>query len=156
MLDKPALVLRHVCGGLDMCTIVIASFLFSIVFDSLHCLCSYLCHLPFRLRDLLRMKASRTTSVARWVSNVVFPPSKASPYWRMWFLNSPSYYQAWRRRLRCLVGSGWRRSKEGGVCYTGKWGWMWEGRSKLEWRTIHSWVVFSKNPGLALNAVTEC
>ena len=38
-----------VCGGFDMCMIVIASLLFSIVFDSLHCLCSYLCHLPFRL-----------------------------------------------------------------------------------------------------------
>ena len=49
MLDKPALVLRHVCGGLDMYTIVIASLLFSIVFDSLHCPSSYLCHLPFRL-----------------------------------------------------------------------------------------------------------
>ena len=151
MLDKPALVLRHVCGGLDMCTIVIASFLFSIVFDSLHCLCSYLCHLPFRLRDLLRMKASRTTSVARWVSNVVFPPSKAKPYWRMWFLT--------HRRTTRLGGAvylAWWVQVEGGVCYTGKWGWMWEGRSKLEWRTVRSWVVFSKNPGLALNAVTEC
>ena len=56
---KLALVPNHVCGGLGMCTIVIASLLFSIVFDSLHCLRSYLCYL---LLSLTRSGANENLS----------------------------------------------------------------------------------------------
>ena len=60
MLDgKPALVPNYVCGGLDMSTIVIASLLFSIIFDSLHCLCSYLCYFLF---SLMRSVANKSLS----------------------------------------------------------------------------------------------